>query len=308
MIIKSIIKKVLLYCGLDIRLAKKNQILSIEEIKKVNDKTLSYIKSLSVEELKKRVNSITFNDLLSTKSISEINSILVKEGIVVVPGVLNDNKVDETKKIIKDIIQNIKKSESPKKGNNKDYIVQNNIIKGQSYYDLSNNPKSVVVIRQGSDQGMIDVFNVNRLLGKLGDEVYKVFLKDWLVNLLKNSNEPVNPKNLNLYINHSVTSTRGFHVDSNYRSIKGFIYLTDVDTIDDGPYCYVKGTHVDTPFGKVNKSLGGNNKEAPFTNILDIIPVLGKKGTLILSDQSGIHRGIPQRIGSIREVLVMRYA
>ena len=153
---------------------------------------------------------------------------------------------------------------------------------------------------------MIDVFNVNRLLGKLGDEIYKVFLKDWLVDLLKNSNEPVNPKNLNLYINHSVTSTRGFHVDSNYRSIKGFIYLTDVNTIEDGPYCFVKGTHIDTPFSKVNKSLG--EKEAPFINILDIIPVLGKKGTLILSDQSGIHRGIPQRIGSIREVLVMRYA
>ena len=304
--IKSIIKKVLLYCGLDIRLAKKNQTLSIEEIKKVNDNTLSYIKSLSVEELQKRVNSITYNGLLSTRSISEINSILDKEGIIVVPGVLDDNKVDETKKIIKDIIQNIKKSESSKKGNGKDYIVQNNIIKGQSYFDLSNNPKSVVVIRQGNDQGMIDVFNVNRLLGKLGDEVYKVFLKDWLVDLLKNSNEPVNPKNLNLYINHSVTSTRGFHVDSNYRSIKGFIYLTDVNTIEEGPYCYVRGTHIDTPFSKVNKSLGG--KEAPFTNILDIIPVLGKKGTLILSDQSGIHRGIPQRIGSIREVLVMRYA
>ncbi len=304
--IKSIIKKVLLYCGLDIRLAKKNQILSIEEIKKVNDNTLSYIKSLSVEELQKRVNSITYNGLLSTRSISEINSILDKEGIIVVPGVLDDSKVDETKKIIKDIIQNIKKSESSKKGNGKDYIVQNNIIKGQSYFDLSNNPKSVVVIRQGNDQGMIDVFNVNRLLGKLGDEVYKVFLKGWLFDLLKNSNEPVNPKNLNLYINHSVTSTRGFHVDSNYRSIKGFIYLTDVNTIEDGPYCYVKGTHIDTPFSKVNKSLGG--KEAPFTNILDIIPVLGKKGTLILSDQSGIHRGIPQRIGSIREVLVMRYA
>ena len=306
MTIKSIIKKVLLYCGLDIRLAKKNQILSVEEIKKVNDNTLSYIRSLSVKELQKRVNSITFNGLLSTKSVSEINSILDKEGIVVVPGVLDDSKADETKKIIKDIIQNIKKFESPKKGNGRDYIVQNNIIKGQSYYDLSNNPKSVVVIRQGNDQGMIDVFNVNRLLGKLGDEVYKIFFKDWLVDLLKKSNEPVNPKNLNLYINHSVTSTRGFHVDSNYRSIKGFIYLTDVNTIEEGPYCYVRGTHIDTPFSKVNKSLGG--KEAPFTNMQDIIPVLGKKGTLILSDQSGIHRGIPQRIGFIREVLVMRYA
>ena len=304
--IKTIINKIFLYFSLNISLAKKNQILSSQEIERVNSNTLDYIKSLSFKELNERVNSITYNGLLSIESITAINSILVKNGIVVIPGFLDSSLIDESKKIIENIIQNIKKNKHFKNENAKNYIVQNKTINGQSYYDISNNSKSVIVIRQGNDQGMIDIFNVDRLLGKLGDEVYKVFLIDWLVDLLKNSNEPVKPKNLNLYINHSITNTRGFHVDSYYRSIKGFIYLTDVNTIDDGPYCYVKGTHVETPFGKVNKLLGG--KEAPFTNFTNIIPVLGKKGTLVLSHQSGIHRGIPQKKDSIREVFVMRYA
>ena len=133
-----------------------------------------------------------------------------------------------------------------------------------------------------------------------------------LINASKNNptfgyNFCINPKNLNLYINRSITKTRGFHIDSNYRSIKGFVYLTDVNRLEDGPYCYVKGTHVDTLFKKVNNSVIGL-KEAPFVDQLNIVPVLGKKGTLILSDQSGIHRGIPQKKGSTRELLVMRYA
>ena len=154
---------------------------------------------------------------------------------------------------------------------------------------------------------MIDIFNVDRLLGKSGYIIRKIFFKDWLINLLHKFNKPINPKNLNLYINHSITKTRGFHIDSNYRSIKGFVYLSDVNSLEDGPYCYVRGTHIDTLFKKVNNSVIGL-KEAPFVNPLKIVPVLGKKGTLILSDQSGIHRGIPQKQGSVRELLVMRYA
>lgn len=304
--INTITNKIFSYFGLNINFKKKQQILSSEEIEKVNSNTLDYINSLSIIDLNERVNSITYNGLLSTNSIATINSILVKDGIVVIPGFLDSSIIDESNKIIENIIQKIENPNYIKNGHDKNYIVQNEIIKGQSYYDLSNNSKSVIVIRQGYDKGMIDIFNVDRLLGKLGEEVYKVFLKDWLVDLLNNFNETIKPKNLNLYINHGITNTRGFHVDSYYRSIKGFIYLTDVNTIEDGPYCYVKGTHVETPFGKVNKLIGG--KEAPFVNISNIIPVLGKKGTLVLSDQSGIHRGMPQKKNSIRKVFVMRYA
>ena len=112
-----------------------------------------------------------------------------------------------------------------------------------------------------------------------------------------------------MYINHSVIKTNGFHVDSNYRSIKAFLYLTDVNNLEDGPYTFVKGTHLnhDQIYKKINTKMIGT-KEAPFLDLQNVVPILGKKGTLIISDQSGIHRGIPQIKGATREVLVMRYA
>ena len=36
-------------------------------------------------------------------------------------------------------------------------------------------------------------------------------------------------------------------------------------------------------------------------------PVVSKKGTLILSDQTGIHRGLPQQNGKLRVALVLNY-
>ena len=134
-------------------------------------------------------------------------------------------------------------------------------------------------------------------------------MKNFLINdykLVNYRNTKINPKNLNLYVNNSITKTRGFHVDSYYRSIKGFIYLTDVNCLGDGPYCFVKGTQVENSLEKLNKIIG--DKEAPIIDPLKIVPVLGKKGTLILSDQSGVHRGFPQSKGSLRELFVMRYA
>lgn len=116
--------------------------------------------------------------------------------------------------------------------------------------------------------------------------------------------------NLNLYINNSIKKTRGLHADSYDRTIKGFVYVTDVDSLEHGPYCYVKGTHLNSPWRKANKNISKryqNKTESPFVDLLAVTPILGKKGTLVLSDQSGIHRGIPQEEGYIRKLLVMRY-
>ena len=153
---------------------------------------------------------------------------------------------------------------------------------------------------------MIDIFNVDRLLEAIGKTLNNFFNSEWLLNVINFTNEKINPKNLNLYVNNSITKTRGFHVDSYYRSMKVFIYLTDVNCLDDGPYCFVKGTHVDNPLRKLNMIIG--DKEAPLIDPLKIIPVFGKRGTLIISDQSGVHRGFPQSKGSLRELFVMRYA
>ena len=47
--------------------------------------------------------------------------------------------------------------------------------------------------------------------------------------------------------------------------------------------------------------------EAPVVSVLDIIPILAKKGSLVVSNQTGIHRGIPQSKNGYREVIVLRY-
>ncbi len=47
----------------------------------------------------------------------------------------------------------------------------------------------------------------------------------------------------NIYLNDSVTATRGYHIDGLAVKAKSFLYLTDVLSDDDGPYCYALGTH-----------------------------------------------------------------
>lgn len=306
--IKSLIKKIFLDFGIDIRFAKNRiKYLDSEDIKEINNNTLNYITSLSKDEIIKRIESITFPKPNDNESLLKVKNILKKEGIVVIPGVLNENRINESKDIINEILKDVENKDPSGMGYEDDnYIVSGKKIFGNSYFDLSNHSKSIILVRQGSDQGMIDIFNVDKLLGELGKNLKEIFFNKWLLNLLNYGNIKINPKNLNLYVNNSITKTRGFHVDSYYRSMKGFIYLTDVNCLDDGPYCFVKGTHVENSLGKLNKIIG--DKEAPIIDPLKIVPVLGKKGTLILSDQSGIHRGFPQSKGSLRELFVMRYA
>ncbi len=306
--IKSIIKKILLKCGLDVRFANKQiKYLNFEDINNINFSTLNYIESLSKTEIMRRVETVSCSKPQSINSIENMRTILDKNGIVVIPEVFNFDKIKEIRRQISRIIQDVKIKDPLGTGyENDDYIVLGKKNIGKNYYDLLNYSKSAILVRQGSDQGMIEIFNADRLLGDLGNSMNNFFNSDWLISLLNDKKEKISPKNLNLYVNQSITKTRGFHVDSHYKSIKVFIYLTDVNVVQDGPYCFVKGTHVDTPLRKLNNMVG--EKETPLTDPLNIVPVLGKKGTLIISDQSGVHRGLPQATGSSREALVMRYA
>ena len=133
---------------------------------------------------------------------------------------------------------------------------------------------------------------------------------DWLLRLFTSDDAPLQAENLNLYLNRSVTSTRGFHADSHGKTLKGFVYLSDVHSLDDGPYCFVRRSHVDGPWRlekqKISE-LAAATTEAPFVDVTMAVPVIASRGSLILSDQAGIHRGIPQAPGAERCVLVMRY-
>lgn len=157
---------------------------------------------------------------------------------------------------------------------------------------------------------MIDIFNLDKSGIPALSTSRSWFERSGLVSLVRMAAPNVSARNLNAYVNTSVTRTRGFHVDTFNQKLKAFIYLTDVPTLSDGPYTYVAASHTDTNYKKINMALSknlANNTEMPVVNWVSIVPVLGRKGTLVLSDQSGIHRGLPQAEGAQRRAIVMNY-
>lgn len=149
--------------------------------------------------------------------------------------------------------------------------------------------KSVLNLRgsRGYDENMIDMLYAERMFPEI-----KKLQEEPLIKAIKFELENMNERNLNfaryhLYLNESATSTRGFHRDSDKPGLqyKAFIYLTDVPDKSYGPYCYKQNT------------LTSSKGEATVCT--------ATKGTLIMSDQYGLHRGFPQESGKHRIMLVL---
>jgi hypothetical protein len=151
---------------------------------------------------------------------------------------------------------------------------------------------------------MIDIFNADRIYPNLSS------LRATLEHLNFQKLIGAKIKNINLYINKSVIKTRGFHVDCFKPSYKIFIYLSDCLKLSDGPYCYVTESNKPSVLREFNEilsnNLSENQTESPLFDFENVVPILGPAGTLIISDQSGIHRGFPQSLGAERLVLVGR--
>jgi hypothetical protein len=114
-----------------------------------------------------------------------------------------------------------------------------------------------------------------------------------------------------IYFNDSVTNPRCLHWDSLTLQFKAFLYLTDVNEEADGPYSFVKGTHLPIASrgenARNNAKCGNHPKDAFIYEKADLLPLLGKKGTLIISNQRGYHGGTPQKPGHRRIMLVQNY-
>jgi hypothetical protein len=117
------------------------------------------------------------------------------------------------------------------------------------------------------------------------------------------------PRQVNMLRNESVTATRGLHIDNLKGSYKAFLYLGDVGMAD-GPYAYVPGSHDRRDLlrreARLN-SLKGRPETDSYAFAGLEVPLPAQKGTLIRSCQSGVHRGLPQRAGASRTVLVGNY-
>lgn len=88
-----------------------------------------------------------------------------------------------------------------------------------------------------------------------------------------------------------------FHQDKEFvKFLKLFLYLNDVDETN-GAHVYVSGSHRDNRFEKEQgykiSSRLSDEQIAKKYDKKDILTMKGKKGTIILEDTSGFHKGAP---------------
>lgn len=236
---------------------------------------------------------------------------LINDGIFITPNFVESSYIEELCQIIESCSNNyLSKLNNKKYYEDNSALIQTNNSKLKGYSSLAKYPKAVFDVRSGSDQGMIDIFNIDKLLkGTKGEEIIDQIVNNpFLNNLLNSLPTPLVIQNINSYVNSGITSTRGFHVDAYQEQIKIFIYLTDVLELDNGPYTYVKGSHKDSHYRQINRHLSKDQKAKTETPIIPsdhVYPILAPKGSLVISDQSGSHRGFPQSKTGKRRVLTI---
>lgn len=157
--------------------------------------------------------------------------------------------------------------------------------------------KAVVNVRKGFDEGLVDVFNADRIIPSLA-EIKHQLANGYIMDIINRAIPNMVLENINVYINNGVTSTRGFHYDSRAPVIKIFILLTDVPDHSYGPYCYELGSHLNEEV--IDESFAGiaftslRKNDAYFVDYKKVVACLGKVGDVIISYQHGSHRGFPQ--------------
>lgn len=279
---------------------------SLTDVKSVNDDHLDYLRRLSKKEIESRLERVK---LSVDNDIESIRNCLKNNGIVVISDFINSEVLDlcaETVSELKTCVYKFLQSDA-RELEDDNFLFQKGSERLKNYNELSSYPKTVIQVREGQDQGMVDVFNVDKAYSNT-EPLRAAYEDSMLKNILFSDGTQFECRNLNFYINENITNTRGFHVDSYTPQIKSFVYLTDCDDLDDGPYSYVIGSHQDSAYRRLNKELSANlpnRTEAPLLNRDDIVPVLAKRGSLVISDQSGFHRGFPQGVGRQRALSVM---
>lgn len=255
----------------------------------------------SINHLNLNLDDITFD--VNNYSKSKLLSCFKENGIVVINNFLDKSIVDALKSKI-DPLLNVDSL------NNID--VSNNMINFRKLR-RQNPSKLLVNIRDNADKGMIDIYNIDKILDKENFKKLKLtFSSDLMQSLLLAKSNQVNfDLTLNAYYNKGIKSTRGFHVDAFYPVLKAMIYLSDVNCYEDGAYCYVKKSHKKNYLTEINKKISNKHihefTDTPFVEINQVTPVLGRAGTLIFSDQAGAHRGLPQSDNRDRTMLVAKF-
>ena len=258
-----------------------------------------------------------FDNTILEENPSTVIEALKKYGVVIINNFISNQDAEIAKVKLLDWINKIDLSQNS--GDMGEFILNNNKF---NFQEILSFDKPVMNIRDQDrnkiDGGMIDIFKVNELFRNAND-VGNIFKKMHAsYEKVISSFENTTFSSLNLYYNNSVTNPRGAHIDhSDGNEFKCFLYLTDVLSKSHGPYSYVPKSHkklfllkISTFFQRIaNKFIKQSiyrYDDMQVNNKL-IIPLMGAAGTLIISNQSGVHGGIPQQNGFERLVLVDSY-
>lgn len=213
------------------------------------------------------------------------NGIFIKEGLF-------KNEVKELDQLKSKVLNIVESHCDDEYYETEEYRYQQGLRELRKYSHLANYKKPIIMKRSGADEGMIDIFNIDRLIQNKN-------IINQIIKTLKTFEcvSDYNLQSVNMYINKGITSTRCFHLDTNNEKLKGFIYLTPVETLDDGPYSYIIGSHRSLDLLSLNNKIFGRNKhkfDVPVVPTDQAVACTGSAGTLVVSDQKGVHRGHPQ--------------
>lgn len=176
--------------------------------------------------------------------------------------------------------------------------------------------RSPIINIRGSkeiDGGMFDMFNIDKIDGLDSEQLATCYhaLQSSLIKNVVAQASSFRFSTFQVYRNYSVTNTRGFHVDNLFHTIKSFLYLTDVEDETYGPYSYIPGSH-QLPYLhrmelRKTERQGAKARDIWSSKYMHSIDFCAPAGSLILSDQTGIHRGLPQMEERLRVVAVGNY-
>ena len=166
--------------------------------------------------------------------------------------------------------------------------------------------------RSGSDAGMIDIFHPEQLSKKM-DNLTQICLQEKVIRrlIMLSCLTPLRVKCRNLYLNRGVRDTRSYHCDGRSLKFKSFVYLSDVEHLDIGPYCYVKKSQRNRRSWKQSKAFNQQHNIGTYEYSqlggYEALPVFANAGDMVISSQRGAHRGHPQHPDAQRTVLVNMY-
>lgn len=232
-------------------------------------------------------------------------------GIAIVPDFLDRQVCFEISESVFADLNKLRQTPRASEWRNAKVLNPDDVSTGYSSMALSREP--IINLRGGSDLGMVDVFNPEKLYPQIEELVDGIRSSSIEDVISKVSGTKMALQNVNLYVNADVQQTRGFHVDSwGVNQFKAFVYLTDVNALADGPYTYVLESPNDGELEVLNKQLNLSFRAKSLTDVRlfdpsKVMPVLAEAGSLVVSNQTGAHGGWPQKEGHKRCVLALNF-